>query len=50
MLAGVVIWAVNNIEWFERKVGDETIALAPADHEPTGRLTVADRTPTRPAG
>lgn len=28
LLAGAVIWAVNNIEWFERKVGDETIAGA----------------------
>lgn len=26
LLAGGVIWAVNNIDWFERKVGDETIA------------------------
>jgi hypothetical protein len=33
LLAGAVIWAVNNIEWFERKVGEETIALAPADAE-----------------
>ena len=26
VLAGGVIWAVNNIDWFARKVGDETIA------------------------
>lgn len=26
LMAGAVIWAVNNIDWFERKVGDETIA------------------------
>ncbi|MEX2621571.1 MAG: hypothetical protein WD250_15245 [Egibacteraceae bacterium] len=34
LLAGAVIWAVNNIDWFERKVGQETIALAPALAEP----------------
>lgn len=33
LLAGGVIWAVNNIDWFERKVGDETIAavVVPAE-------------------
>ena len=30
LMAGAVIWAVNNIDWFERKVGDETIARARA--------------------
>lgn len=30
LMAGAVIWAVNNIDWFERKVGEETIAGAGA--------------------
>ncbi len=37
LLAGAVIWAVNNIDWFERKVGDETIAaVVVADDEAGG--------------
>lgn len=30
LMAGAVIWAVNNIDWFERKVGEETIAAGGA--------------------
>lgn len=33
LMAGAVIWAVNNIDWFERKVGEETIALDAHDAE-----------------
>lgn len=30
LLAGAVIWAVNNIDWFERKVGEEAASSTPA--------------------
>jgi CHASE2 domain-containing sensor protein len=29
VVAGAVIWAVANIEWFEKKVGEETQGLGP---------------------
>lgn len=29
LMAGAMIWAVHNPEWFERTVGEETIAHAP---------------------
>ena len=47
LLAGAVIWAVNNVEWFERKVGEETIALTLADPEPfsLAQLVQADAAP-----
>lgn len=48
LLAGAVIWAVNNIEWFERKVGDETIAFAPPDAEAARDIPVSAGFP--PAG
>ena len=30
VLAGAVLWAINNIDWFERKVGEEAQSLGPA--------------------
>lgn len=27
LLAGIVLWAVSNIDWFKRKVGEETGSL-----------------------
>jgi hypothetical protein len=45
LLAGAVIWAVNNIEWFERKVGDETIANLTV---PVVLARAADRDGTAP--
>lgn len=39
LLAGIVLWAVSNLDWFKRKVGEETRGLpaAPAvlDHRPS---------------
>ena len=38
LLAGIVLWAVSNIDWFKRKVGEETRSLpappAAAVHPP----------------
>ena len=30
LMAGAMIWAVHNADWFQRKVGEETISHAPA--------------------
>lgn len=38
LLAGAVIWATNNIDWFEGKVGEETNASASFVVEPDSTL------------